>query len=730
MDMGTLHIGFIFYDFSDSRAIEVINGIVKNLKYDRLSFFPTGPLNSRKELNDNNRVKVLDALTSSSLDGLISLQFWENEEWFKEVLFDKLNCPIIPLLRTYPFSPGIIVPYKEGSYAAVRHLIDVHGCKKPIYLMGSAKNNKYLIDRFEGFKQALEESGIMYDDSMMICQKGSFSTGSLVSGATHQGHVAVDTIFNKRKLRPGIDVDSLVIFNDKMALEVISALNKIGIKVPEDIRIVSFDNAKEAETSTTPLTTSAIDWFMLGFEGINFLRKVINKESLNTCLEVHPTLIVRNSCGCPDTVNRLLSDDFINLPNAERQALSHKIIHDYNQTKYKLSTSAQLTFNATVLRNAATLLAKCSDIESFSETFTLLLKHLQISECSIYLTAPHSKDTYNRHLHWSDNCTKYIYKEVPVQLESFNPILYNYPISVCESLDQGNKHIGFLLFGSMTTLFVNFGELRDLLSSALNSLLLVEDLRETQNQLVQKEKFSSLGRLVAGVAHEVNTPLGIGITASSHLVAEVEKIKMNYEKGQLSKNSFITALNEITETSTLIQNNLVRAGDLITSFKNVSINNIIDQVRQFHPKEHLQDLLLTMKPILDSKNISVDMYCDDELTLTSNPAFITQVFNNLISNSIKHGYKETKNGTIGITVTPYSSDELKITYEDDGSGMNESILENIYEPFFTTHREDGSSGLGMFVIFNIVTQKLNGQINVDSAPGSGIKVEMIIPYLE
>lgn len=412
----------------------------------------------------------------------------------------------------------------------------------------------------------------------------------------------------------------------------------------------------------------------------------------------------------------------------EQKSLCDQIIHDHNHTKEKLSTSAQFSFNSAVLRNAAMLLAKCSDIQSFSETFTLLLNHLQISECSIYLKAPHTTDTYNRHLNWSENCSSYRYSEESVQINNFNPILHNFPISVCESLDQGNNHIGFFIFGAMNTKFVKFGELRDLLSSALYSLLLVENLKETQNQLVQKEKFSSLGRLVAGVAHEVNTPLGIGITASSHLVSEAEKIKKNYENRNLSEKLFTYSLNEMIETSRLIQNNLERAGDLINSFKKVSVNNIIDHVRKFHPKEHLNDLLLTMGPLLQGKKITVNLNCDDDLKITNNPALITQIFNNLISNSIKHGYHEKVEGIIEITITPYRSDELKIIYKDDGAGMDQSALANIYEPFFTTHRFDGSSGLGMFVIFNIVTQKLNGKIEVNSTPGKGTKVEIILPY--
>ena len=726
-DSKTLHLGFIFYDFADSRAIDVIAGIMEQRGVDRISFFPAGPINGPAEVTENNRIKVLDALRNSSLDGLISLQFWESEEWFKTTLSDSLTCPIVPLLRSYSVAPGIVSPYSQGSYDAVRHLVEEHGCSKPYYLIGSAGNTINLDERFRGYRKALEDFGIPFSDDMKIAVKGSFSTGGLVSGALHQGGRAVDTLFVERGLIPGKDIDSLVVFNDRMAIEVMDALSKMNIRVPKDIRLISFDNTAEAETAKTPLTTSAIDWHTLGAEGVMLLRKIINGQQAEISLEIAPKLVIRNSCGCSNSIELLLHDNVRNLEFHAQRALFENITHDYNHTKDRLTAAANITRDSSILRNAALLLAKCNDLVSFSDTFTLLLNYLGLSECSIYLTDPYLDKHYSRHLHWSDHCRLYTFTEKSLNLKAFNPIIGKYPVSVVESLDQGDKHLGFLLFGASDSSFTSFGELRDLLSSIIYSLMLNENLKETQEQLIQKEKFSSLGRLVAGVAHEVNTPLGIGVTASSHLVTEVSDLKKKFADGALSKNFFLEALDAISESSQIIQKNLVRASSLINSFKNVSVNNMSDTVRRFVLKDEILDVVFMMKPVLKKNDLAIEIDCESDIELVCNPGILSQIISNLINNSFHHGYPEGQSGTIVISAAPYSVDELLLSYRDDGVGMTPAILEKVFEPFFTTRPNNGGTGLGMFIVFNMVTQKLNGRLKIDSTPGKGIVVDIFLP---
>ena len=725
----SLHIGFLFYDFSDSRATEVIDGLAAELGNDRISFFPAGPLNSPAEVAENNRVKVLEAIKKSDLDGLITLQFWESESWFRLMLFDSISCPVVPLLRSYSVASGVVSPYAKGSYDAVCHLIEVHGCRKPYYLIGSSGNSKNLDERFKGYLQALETHGIAYSDEMRISLQGSFSTGGLVSGAAHQGGEAVELLFNKRALTPGADVDALVIFNDKMAMEVTESLAKKGIRVPQDIRIVSFANTADARTAGIPLTTSAIDWESLGSKGLALLKQKINGAHSETTTEVPPQLIIRNSCGCASPVERLVVDNVDALDREQRKALYEEISMDFHAIRHSMKTATTVFRDSSILRNAATILAKCSDLPSFAEAYTLLLSYLNLSECSIYLADPNFSGHYSRHLHWYNQCTEYRFTDEAVSLEAFIPFLGKLPVSVCESLDQGDKHIGFLLFGANDSSFVSFGELRDLLSSTLHSLLLVEHLKETQEQLqlIQKEKLTSLGRLVAGIAHDVNTPLGIGVTASSNLLTEARELKQKFEEGTLSRQSFIGAIDSIYESSEIVLKNLHRADDLIKSFKNVSVKNSSDTVRTFALNEHLQDVVFTLKPLLKNTNLTVTVHCDSSLELISNPGILSQILVNLINNSIKHGYADGQTGNMSITVSPYNSEELLLTYKDDGIGMEAAILEKIYEPFFTTRQNKGGSGLGMFIVFNMVTQKLNGRLNIDSSPGNGITVEIFLP---
>ena len=721
-----LHIGFVFYDFSDSRAIEVLNGIVANLGNDRLSLFPAGPLNSATEAAENNRVKVLEVLKNSHLDGVISLQFWESEAWFKSILLDEIECTAVPLLRNYPSAKGVISHYFQGGYETVQHLIVNHGCRKPYYLIGSAGNSSILEERFAGYKKALKESNIQYSDDMRITMKGSFSTGSLVSGALHQGAEAVRTLFRERNLVPGQDVDSLVVFNDRMAVEVLDALKNIGISVPEDIKVVSFDNTFEGESAEVALTSSGIDWKSLGNEGLNLLRRTIEGQNIKAPVDVSSSFVIRQSCGCQSPVNQLKTVRFKN-NDKNHSDLFQKIIDEHMLIKEKLQAAATNNRDSSILRNAAMLLAKCTELKSFADTLNLLLKYLKLSECSIYIVDPASDQKYSRQLHWTNNCSAYKYSEKPLMLSSIINSLGQNPISVCESLDQGEKHLGLLIFTSKDLGFVSFGEFRDLLSSTLYSILLNENLRETQDQLIQKEKFSSLGQLVAGIAHEVNTPLGIGVTASSHLVIETKELKEKFTNGRLSKTEFLSALDNISETSQIIQKNLIRSGDLIRSFKNVSVTNMSDTVCEFSIREHLEDIAFTMTPLLKKRDLTIKVICEEDQKINSNPGILSQIFSNLINNSLKHGYGIDQNGIMTMTVLATSGHEILLTYEDDGIGMDAATLQKIFDPFFTTRPNQGGSGLGMFIVFNMVTHKLNGRINVESKPGQGIKVDICIP---
>ena len=255
------------------------------------------------------------------------------------------------------------------------------------------------------------------------------------------------------------------------------------------------------------------------------------------------------------------------------------------------------------------------------------------------------------------------------------------------------------------------------------------DLKRTQNQLIQSEKMASLGGLVAGVAHEINTPVGIGITAVSSLIDDTKKMAELYKKDQINRGDFREYLQSTNNSAKLIQKNLERTASLVQSFKQVSVDQSTEQQREFLLKAYLEDVIRSLYPKFKQRDIDINIDCDEKLQLNSYPGTFAQIFTNLVLNSITHGFKkENKKGVIDISVKQEDK-QLLIKYKDNGVGIPGEILPKIFDPFFTTDQSKGT-GLGLNIIYNLVTQKLKGSIKCDSEEGKGTLFEISVPIGE
>ncbi|QEN05923.1 HAMP domain-containing protein [Thiospirochaeta perfilievii] len=252
------------------------------------------------------------------------------------------------------------------------------------------------------------------------------------------------------------------------------------------------------------------------------------------------------------------------------------------------------------------------------------------------------------------------------------------------------------------------------------------ELQITQEQLVESEKMAALGNLVAGVAHEINTPVGICITATSFVIEETESIKQKYNSNSMTKLLFESYLNRIDDTSTLIFSNLSRAAGLIKSFKNIATDQTSEEKRNFKILEYTNDILKSLHYKFKRTNIEVVIKCKEEILMSSYPGAISQVFTNLLLNSLIHGFEHIDNGQIIIEIIKID-EYIKILYRDNGQGMIEKDLKKIFEPFFTTKRGSGGSGLGMNIVYNLVTQTLGGSIQCSSRVDKGINITILIP---
>jgi len=257
----------------------------------------------------------------------------------------------------------------------------------------------------------------------------------------------------------------------------------------------------------------------------------------------------------------------------------------------------------------------------------------------------------------------------------------------------------------------------------------LENLKLTQSQLVQSEKMASLGGLVAGVAHEINTPVGIGVTAISSLLEDTKKMAELYKKDQISRGDFKEFLQATNNSGKLIQKNLERTASLVQSFKQVSVDQSTEQQREFLFKAYLEDVIRSLYPKFKQRDIDIDIDCDEKIQLNSYPGTFAQIFTNLVLNSITHGFKkEKKKGVIDILVKQEDK-QIQIEYKDNGEGIPGEILPKIFDPFFTTDQSKGT-GLGLNIIYNLVTQKLKGSIKCESEEGKGTLFEIKLPVGE
>ncbi len=254
-----------------------------------------------------------------------------------------------------------------------------------------------------------------------------------------------------------------------------------------------------------------------------------------------------------------------------------------------------------------------------------------------------------------------------------------------------------------------------------------DELKKSQERLVESEKMASLGQLVAGVAHEINTPVGIGVTVSSHLGKAADTLTESYERQGLKKSELESFLREVKEDSELILKNLLHTADLIRSFKMVSADQISRERRTFSFRAYLDDIILSLEPKLKTRSCKIEIMCPDDLELDSYPGVFGQIVTNLVVNTLTHGYDGNEKAEISIAVSS-EGNEIIILYKDQGKGIPEENMKKIFDPFFTTRRGTGeNSGLGLHIVYNLIIQTFQGTITCDSVEGNGCTFAITIP---
>lgn len=255
----------------------------------------------------------------------------------------------------------------------------------------------------------------------------------------------------------------------------------------------------------------------------------------------------------------------------------------------------------------------------------------------------------------------------------------------------------------------------------------LRNLKETQNSLIEAEKLAALGRLVAGVAHEINNPVGTSLTIASSLARKTAVIADELARGTLKRSTLNDFLEMGREASSQLTTNLNRAADLIQSFKQVATDQAYSNQRVFDLGDLTEQIVTSLRPGLGKQNLALNLECQPNLSMNSYPGPYGQVLTNLFLNSVVHAFPGGQAGHIDIKVEAAGNDGVKIVFSDDGCGMNLDIRRKAFDPFFTTRRDQGSTGLGLHIVHSIVTNCLGGRLNLDSAPDKGTRIQLILP---
>jgi signal transduction histidine kinase len=300
----------------------------------------------------------------------------------------------------------------------------------------------------------------------------------------------------------------------------------------------------------------------------------------------------------------------------------------------------------------------------------------------------------------------------------------NPALSMAERVMAAQVSILLVTIGALVlaALFAEIRDKRRLAEAALHA-------SETQRYLIETERLAALGGLVAGVSHEINSPVGISLTVASTLARRCAAFVDQIASGPVRRSLLAEFADSCRDAANQLVANLERAGELIQSFKQVAVDRSLADRRTFDLKLVTEQVVASVRPGLPKSRGSLVLEMPSNITLDSYPGAYGQVLTNLIFNAVTHGFADAPGGHVRIKAHRVGTEQVEIAFSDDGSGIPEEVQRHVFDPFFTTRRAQGSTGLGLYIVHNLVTQQLGGRITLHSAPGKGTTICMTLPVL-
>lgn len=257
----------------------------------------------------------------------------------------------------------------------------------------------------------------------------------------------------------------------------------------------------------------------------------------------------------------------------------------------------------------------------------------------------------------------------------------------------------------------------------------LENLKKSQEYLIQSQKMAALGSLVIGISHQLNTPLGVAITTSSYLNYLFEEILKIYKELDIKNEKLIKTHGNILNSCEILSDNLNKSVTLVNNFKQIALDQTEKKSRIFNLKEYTESIFISMSSELKIFDVEFNVDYDSIVEINAYPGILTQIITNLLQNSLTHAFNIDNNNKINLKYKVVE-DTLFLTYEDNGIGMSEKDVQRAFDPFYTTRLYDGKSGLGLFVVYNLVVSKLRGDIKLESEINKGVTFKISMPLSE
>lgn len=604
---------------------------------------------------------------------------------------------------------SILEDSRHCAESVVQHLLD-HGHKKIVYIGCSDVHD--MRERFEGYVDALIKNSVSYNPD--LCVMADLSDVNL----NPLGKSAIKQLLDKK-----CEFTAVFAANDLIALGAIETLKEAGIRVPEDVAVIGYDDTIYAKSDNLSLTSVRQDLNGIGTAAAEAIIRSL-KEKSPSCetILVRSSIIRRKSCGCKENSD---CDDIYTADAGFKNTVINYLQKEIGKS-YGTASDLLIT-NISEIKKVIPKIANNYSFQCIGFWYEKneLYIHEVVNEknklvINIDRTCPiedFPPEEFMKYVLEAD--VEDIVWLIPVSTASGDWCIIAY-------IGPYNNANLILMYDSSVVLFNLIGILLDhgVANQKLQNTL--ETLQQTHEQLIQSEKMVSLGRLVAGVAHEINTPIGVSVTAASYIKENSDKFMKLSESGKLTRTQLEKFVNSNTETADILLLNLSKASYLVNSFKQVAVDQSHEERRSFNVKDYVNEVLLSLTPNLKKTRIAINIDCPDDLEIYNYAGGFSHILTNLILNSVMHAFGEDKKGCISINIHKYDN-IMNFIYSDDGNGIEKDNINKIFDPFYTTKRGSGGTGLGLNIVYNIVTQQYGGSIRCESVPGNGTTFIIKIP---